>query len=117
MKPWWGEPNTKAIVVFGEPGTSNELKLAQCLASGQVSKPVVALIVGTFQERYPKGVSFGHAAAMISAPEESASAKRSMLARAGVHVCEALDDIPNVIRAALASRQSNDKAMLPKTIT
>lgn len=106
------DPDTKAIVVFGEPGTSNELKLAQCVASGKVGKPVVALIVGTFQERYPTGVSFGHAAAMISVPEESASAKRSMLAKAGVHVCEALDDIPSVIRAALASRQSKDKTML-----
>lgn len=106
------DPDTKAIVVFGEPGTSNELKLAQYVSLGKVGKPVVALIVGTFQERYPKGVSFGHAAAMISAPEESASAKRSMLARAGVHVCEALDDIPSVICAALALRQPKHKTVL-----
>ena len=95
------DPETDAIVVFGEPGTANERQLAECVSSGRVTKPVIALLAGAFQERYPKGVSFGHAAAMISAPEESVSAKRTMLAKAGVRVCESLDDIPGAIRAAL----------------
>jgi succinyl-CoA synthetase alpha subunit len=104
------DQDTQAIVVFGEPGTANELMLAHDVAAGKITKPVIALIVGTFQEQYPAGVSFGHAAAMISAPEESASAKRVMLAKAGVHVCHALDDIPAAVRAALASRRAKENS-------
>jgi succinyl-CoA synthetase alpha subunit len=100
------DPETQAIVVFGEPGTSNEQELAAAVAAGRIKKPVVALIVGAFQERYPPGVSFGHAAAMISKPGESASAKRALLAEVGVHVCEVLDQIPGTIHAALAQGAS-----------
>lgn len=99
------DPETRAIVVFGEPGTSNEQELAESVAAGEIRKPVVALIVGSFQEQYPPGVSFGHAAAMISAPEETASAKRDTLRRAGVHVCDALEEIPSAIRSLLAARE------------
>lgn len=98
------DPETKAIVVFGEPGTSNEQGLAAAVAAGKIKKPVVALIVGSFQESYPPGISFGHAAAMISRPGESASAKRALLLEAGVHVCDVLEKIPTIIQAALASK-------------
>jgi succinyl-CoA synthetase alpha subunit len=98
------DPETQAIIVFGEPGTTNEEELAEAVAAGIITKPVVALIVGSFQERYPLGISFGHAAALISKPDESASAKRTVLARAGIHVCDVLDGIPDTIRSALASR-------------
>jgi succinyl-CoA synthetase alpha subunit len=103
------DPETEAIVVFGEPGTTNEPQLAESVAMGKITKPVIALIVGTFQEKYPKGMTFGHAAAMISAPEESASAKRALLRQAGVHVCDSLDEIPDRICAALASKMPSGK--------
>jgi succinyl-CoA synthetase alpha subunit len=96
------DPDTQAIVVFGEPGTSNEQELAAAVAAGKIKKPVVGLIVGAFQERYPLGMSFGHAAAMISERGESASDKRALLTEAGVHVCDVLDRIPATIHAALA---------------
>lgn len=99
------DPETHAIVIFGEPGTANEQELAAAVAAGKITKPVIALIVGSFQESYPPGISFGHAAAMISKSDESASAKRAILASAGVHVCDVLDTIPDTIRAALASGQ------------
>ena len=99
------DPETHAIVVFGEPGTTNEQELAKAVATEKITKPVVALIVGSFQERYPHGISFGHAAALISTPDECASAKRAILASSGVHVCEVLDQIPDMICAALASRK------------
>ena len=97
------DPATRAVVVFGEPGTSNEQELADAVATRKITKPVVAMIVGSFQEHYAPCISFGHAAAMISRPDESASAKRAALARAGVHVCKILDDIPRTIRAVLTS--------------
>ena len=90
---------TDAIVVFGEPGTDNEEELAASIRSREITKPVVALIAGAFQERYPPGMSFGHAAAMITSGDESASAKRKVLAGAGARVARALEEIPGLLRA------------------
>ncbi len=95
------DPETDAVVIFGEPGTTNEQEVAKLLRSGRLRKPVVALISGAFQELYPKGMTFGHAAAMINKDDESASAKRSLLQKAGAHVAQALEDIPDLLRRAL----------------
>jgi succinyl-CoA synthetase alpha subunit len=108
------DPDTQAIVVFGEPGTANEQQLAKSVVAGEIRKPVIALIVGTFQEKYPKGMTFGHAAAMISTSEESATAKRTLLRQAGVHVCDALDQIPDFIRSSLASGGRNGGGLLER---
>ena len=96
------DPETAAIVIFGEPGTRNEQALARMVASARVTKPVLALIAGQFQEAYPTGVSFGHAAAMIGSAQDSASSKRRALRDAGVHVCASLDDLPGVLARVLA---------------
>jgi succinyl-CoA synthetase alpha subunit len=98
------DPETDAVVVFGEPGTRNEQELAETVAAGRVKKPVLALIVGSFQEAYPRGVAFGHAAAMIGSAQDSASAKRAALAAAGVHVCAALEDIPATLARLLGRK-------------
>jgi succinyl-CoA synthetase alpha subunit len=95
------DPESDAIVVFGEPGSENEQRLAAALAAGKIKKPVVALIAGEFQEQYPAGVSFGHMAAMISSPDDSASAKRRVLAEAGAHIAASLADIPRLLDEVL----------------
>lgn len=92
------DEETKAIVVFGEPGTGNEERLAELMRAGVVTKPVLALISGTFQERYPAGMTFGHAAAMITSGKESASAKRTLLAAAGARIAGALEEIPDLLK-------------------
>jgi len=99
------DPETAAIVLFGEPGTTNEQEAAALVARGSVRKPVIALVVGAFQERYPSGVSFGHAAAMIASDADTASAKRRALAQAGVQICAVLEDIPRLLRQRLPSSE------------
>jgi succinyl-CoA synthetase alpha subunit len=101
VKLFEADPATHATVVFGEPGTRNEQELAEIMRAGEIAKPVIALIAGAFQERYPRGMSFGHAAAMIGTGDESASAKRATLAAAGAHIAGALEDIPVLLRKAL----------------
>lgn len=101
VKLFQEDPETRAIILFGEPGTHNEQEVAELMQSGAITKPVVALIAGAFQERYPPGMSFGHAAAMITTGSESASAKRAALAAAGAHIAGALEDIPGLLREAL----------------
>jgi succinyl-CoA synthetase alpha subunit len=97
------DPDTDAVVIFGEPGTRNEQEVAEVVRAGGVSKPVAALISGAFQEAYPAGMSFGHAAAAINTQDESASAKRRLLQAAGVHVAHALEDIPSILGQALVA--------------
>jgi len=94
------DTETDAVVLFGEPGTRNEQEVARLVAAGGVRKPVLALIAGEFQERYPAGMSFGHAAAMVTDPDSSATAKRRLLREAGVHVADTLEDLPALLRAA-----------------
>jgi succinyl-CoA synthetase alpha subunit len=106
VKLFQQDSETEAIVLFGEPGTDNEQQVATLLRTGTITKPVVALIAGVFQERYPAGMSFGHAAAMITEGGETASAKRRALADAGAHVAHALEDIPQLLKAALHNKQS-----------
>jgi succinyl-CoA synthetase alpha subunit len=91
------DPETDACVIFGEPGGTHEIEVAEAIRSGQLKKPIVALIVGEFQERYPTGVSFGHFAAVIRGEGDSASAKRKLLADAGARVARSLEHIPELL--------------------
>jgi succinyl-CoA synthetase alpha subunit len=91
------DPETDACVIFGEPGGTHEIEVAQALLEGELKKPVVALVAGQFQENYPAGVSFGHFAAVIKGENDSASAKRRMLAQAGARVAESLEQIPALL--------------------
>ncbi|MEZ5845027.1 MAG: succinate--CoA ligase subunit alpha [Hyphomicrobiaceae bacterium] len=87
------DPATDAMVIYGEPGTRHEQGVADAIAAGRITKPVVAIVVGEFQERYGAGVSFGHVAAMIAGVDDTATAKRRILADAGAHVVGGLDAI------------------------
>ena len=95
------DPDTDAMVIFGEPGSRHEQEVAAAIASGELRKPVVALIAGAFQEAYEKGVSFGHITAMISGHGDSATEKRQILKSAGARVAASLEDIPELIAQSL----------------
>ncbi len=88
---------TRSIVVFGEPGSEHEARLAAAMERGDVTKPVVAMIVGQFQDAYPAGSSFGHLSAMVRLETDRAAAKRDMLAAAGALIAERVEDIPDLI--------------------
>ena len=89
---------TRSIVVFGEPGSDHETGLAAAMERGEVTKPVVAMIVGEFQDAYPAGSSFGHLSAMVRLDTDRAVVKREMLAAAGALIAERVEDIPDLIR-------------------
>ncbi len=102
LRMFENDEETDACVIFGEPGTDHEQGVAAALRQGVLKKPVIALIAGQFQESYPDGVSFGHIAAMIKGGGDRASEKRLMLQEAGAQVAATLEDIPLLIRKALA---------------
>ena len=93
------DPDTDAVVLFCEPGTDNEAEVAEHLAKNGLKKPIVALMAGAFQENYPKGVSFGHAAAMISNDDQTISAKREIFSQQGVTIATSLIDIPEKLKS------------------
>jgi succinyl-CoA synthetase alpha subunit len=92
------DPETDACVIFGEPGGTHEIEVAEALRNRRLRKPLVALIAGQFQEAYPAGVSFGHFSAVIKGENDSASAKRRLLAEAGARVARSLEEIPQLLR-------------------
>ena len=76
------DPATRAIMMIGEIGGSEEEKAAEFIASS-VTKPVVAYVAGVTA---PAGKKMGHAGAIISGSRGTARAKMEALAGAGVTV-------------------------------
>jgi succinyl-CoA synthetase alpha subunit len=96
------DPATRAVVIFGEPGTGHEEACAELIAGGRVSKPVVALVAGESLERLPRGMSFGHTGSLIARGLGSPARKKAVLREAGAHVAERFQEIPDLVAAALA---------------
>jgi succinyl-CoA synthetase alpha subunit len=94
------DPETRAVVMFGETGTLYEEEAAKLIARGGFTKPVFAIIVGRFTEALP-GVRFGHGGTIIEAGAGTPSAKIRALEDAGVTVLRRLSELPVHISAAL----------------
>jgi succinyl-CoA synthetase alpha subunit len=76
------DPETKAVIMFGEIGGTAEEEAAEFIASS-MSKPVVSYIAGVTA---PAGKKMGHAGAIISGNKGTAQAKMDALRAAGVSV-------------------------------
>lgn len=97
------DPDTDAIVCFGEPGTDQEEVLAGEIARGAIAKPVIAYVTGDFVEQLGTGRSFGHAGSVIGHGTGSPSGKRRLLRDAGARVAQRWADLPALVREAAPS--------------
>jgi len=76
------DPETRAVMMIGEIGGSEEERAAAFIGE-HMTKPVVAYIAGVTA---PPGRKMGHAGAIISGSQGTAQAKMEALAEAGVVV-------------------------------
>ena len=85
------DPETRMAVMFGEIGTTQEERVADLVESGRFTKPLVAYIGGKAAK---SGTRFSHAGAIVEGLRGSYETKVKRLREAGVHVVEAISDIP-----------------------
>jgi succinyl-CoA synthetase alpha subunit len=78
------DPDTRAVMLIGEIGGSEEERAAEFISTS-VSKPVVAYVAGVTA---PPGRKMGHAGAIISGSKGTAQAKMEALSEAGVTVAQ-----------------------------
>lgn len=76
------DPETRAVVLIGEIGGSDEEEAAAFVADG-MDKPVVAYVAGLTA---PPGRRMGHAGAIVSGGRGGAAGKIELLRQAGAHV-------------------------------
>jgi succinyl-CoA synthetase alpha subunit len=101
------DPATTHIVYYGELGGTDEYEIAKLINEGKVTKPVIAYIAGVIGESFDAPVQFGHAKALAGSNDETASAKRKILAASNVQVASSISELDTLIRALPAIR--NDK--------
>jgi succinyl-CoA synthetase alpha subunit len=96
MRMFEVDPDTKAVVMIGEIGGSDEEAAAEYIKT--MSKPVVGFISG---RTAPPGKRMGHAGAIISGNTGTAQSKVSALESAGAAVANKTSDIPGLVKNAL----------------
>ena len=93
------DPDTKAIVLFGEIGGTQEERVADLIEAGEVTKPVVAYIGGKAAK---SGTRFSHAGAIIEGNRGTYAGKVDRLRSVGATVVEAFGDLPAATGQVLA---------------
>jgi succinyl-CoA synthetase alpha subunit len=91
------DPETKAIVIYSEPGGSSEAELARWAKENKSRLPIVAFVAGRFMEELP-GMSFGHAGTIVEKKLDAPSDKIRRMRDAGISVAEEIGDIPRLVR-------------------
>jgi succinyl-CoA synthetase alpha subunit len=99
LVPFYAEdPQTRALLIIGEIGGSDEEEFAAALSARRFAKPVFALIAGSGA---PEGITMGHAGALVYGSHGTYAAKRAALEAAGVRLFASLNEMVEGIRTKL----------------
>jgi succinyl-CoA synthetase alpha subunit len=94
--------DTKAIVIYTEPGGRMEAQLADWVTAQESRLPIVAFMAGKFMDdEEMQGMSFGHAGTIVEGKEDTAAEKIARLGAAGIRVVERIDEIPGAVKESL----------------
>ena len=91
------DPDTRAIVMIGEIGGTDEQQAAAFVAES-VRKPVIGFIAG---QTAPPGRRMGHAGAIISGSSGTAAEKMAAFERAGIAVMKRPADVVSLLEQRL----------------
>ncbi|MCB0831462.1 MAG: hypothetical protein KDB64_11095, partial [Solirubrobacterales bacterium] len=98
------DEQTKAIVIYSEPGGRMEAQLADWQKEHDSRLPIVAFMAGKFMDdESMKGMNFGHAGTIVEGKEDSAAEKIKRLEAAGIRVVERIDEIPDVVKERISA--------------
>jgi len=98
VKRFQDDPETEAVVMFGEIDTSQEEQVADLIENGEFTKPLIAFIGGAAAK---SGTRFSHAGAIVEGNRGTHASKVKRLKEVGVHIVDNFDDIPQVTREVL----------------
>jgi succinyl-CoA synthetase alpha subunit len=79
------DPETDAVVMIGEIGGQLEADAAYWYQQSGSTKPVIGFIAG---ETAPVGRTMGHAGAIVGGSDDTAQAKKKIMASCGIHVVD-----------------------------
>jgi succinyl-CoA synthetase alpha subunit len=98
MRLFEQDRETQAVVMFGEIGTSQEERVAEMIAEGQLTKPLVAFIGGKAAK---SGTRFSHAGAIVEGNRGTHAGKVRALKEAGAHVVDSFSELPGRTKEVL----------------
>jgi succinyl-CoA synthetase alpha subunit len=102
MPLYEADPETKAIVIYCEPGGRMEAELATYVVEKKSRLPIVAFMAGRFMDEMP-GMRFGHAGTIVEGKADTTADKITRLQQAGISVAERIEDIPGLVKQRLAA--------------
>ncbi len=89
------DPETDAVVYYGEIGGVMEEEAAELIKAGGYTKPFIAYIAG---RGLPAGIRFSHASAIIEGGKGTAEGKAEALRAAGAYVVDRPEDIQTTLQ-------------------
>ena len=92
------DSETNCVVMIGEIGGQLEADAANWYKSSGSTKPVVGFIAG---ETAPAGRTMGHAGAIVGGSDDTAQAKKEILAECGINVVNSPADIGKKVKLIL----------------
>ncbi|MFQ5751758.1 MAG: CoA-binding protein [bacterium] len=93
------DPETHAVVMFGEIGSSQEEQVAELLEKRLFTKPLIAYVGGAAAK---SGTRFSHAGAIVEGNRGTYASKVTRLKETGAHIVTKFDEIPNVTARVLS---------------
>jgi len=102
MPLYEADAETKAIVIYCEPGGRMEAELANYVVEQKSRLPIVAFMAGRFMDEMP-GMRFGHAGTIVEGKADTTADKIARLGKAGISVAERIEDIPGLVKQRLAA--------------
>ncbi len=101
------DPQTKAIVYFGELGGTDEYEIAKLLKEKKLTKKIICYIAGSIADMFETPPQFGHAKALAQTQEETALGKRTILREAGADTANSYTEFINFIKQIPDAEESS----------